>query len=178
MNATTDKKAAAAAAAKKAAAAAPTIEAAAATIEAAPAAPAPAPAPMSRLQKRDAWRKAQEEARALLAPLAGCEAATDATGNRKSGEVMIAPAAHALLSLAIPALKAEVREWSLKGGGTAFQVAGPIAPIEGAATERERALASAVNAMLTPFAGFRLRVVRYSGKRGVSYSAMLALAGR
>lgn len=169
MNATTDKKAAAAA---KKAAAAPTIEAAAATIEAA------APAPMSRLQKRDAWRKAQEEARALLAPLAGCEAANDATGNRKSGEVMICPAAHALLSLAIPAMKAEVREWSLKGGGTAFQVAGPIAPIEGAASERERALASAVNAMLAPFHGFRLRVVRYSGKRGVSYSAMLALAGR
>jgi hypothetical protein len=163
-------------------AAAPSLVEAAA-VEAAAAAPVEAAAveaaaPLTRLQKRDAWRAAQNEARALLAPLAGCEAATDATGNRKSGEVMICPAAHALLSLTIPAMKAEVREWSLKGGGSAFQVAGPIAPIEGAASERERALASAVNAMLAPFAGFRLRVVRYTGKRGVSYSAMLALAGR
>jgi hypothetical protein len=141
-----------------------------------------APAPLSRTAKRDEWRKAQAEARALLAPLLASDAqamdAGDEYGFRKRGERQISPAAHALLALAIPAAKAEVRGWDLKGGGTAFQVAGPIAPIEGAASERERALASAVNAMLAPFAGFRLRVVRYSGKRGVSYSATLALAGR
>jgi hypothetical protein len=138
----------------------------------------PVPAPLSRKEKRDAWRTAQAEVRAMLAPVLDTPAANDATGTRKSGEAMIAAEAHALLSLAIPAGKADVRDWPLKGGGTAFQVSGPIAPIEGAATERERALAAAVNSMLAPFAGFRLRVVRYTGKRGVSYSASLALAGR
>jgi hypothetical protein len=97
---------------------------------------------------------------------------------RKRGERQITPEAHALLALAIPAAKAEVRGWELKGGATAFQVAGPIAPIDGAETPRERALALALNQCLAPFVGFRLRVVRYSGKRGVSYAASVAIAGR
>jgi hypothetical protein len=137
---------------------------------------------LSRTAKRDEWRKTQAEARALLAPLLASDTSAahegDEYGLRKRGERQISPEAHALLALAIPAAKAEVRGWDLKGGATAFQVSGPIAPIEGAATPRERALALALNQCLAPFNGFRLRVVRYTGKRGVSYSASIAIAGR
>jgi hypothetical protein len=161
--------------AKKITTAAPTLEAATATAAAAAAAPKSAKERKAEFQATAAAAAALVAA-ALPTEAADTEAALDWDGARKRGERQIAPEAHPLLLLAMTGTKE--RQWDLKGGAKAHQFKGVVAPITGAATEREKALAAGVNRALAPFLGFGLRVIRFTGKRGVGYFAVMTVAGR
>jgi hypothetical protein len=161
--------------AKKTAAAAPSLKEATATAAAAAAAPKSAKERKAEFQATAAAAAALVTA-AIPTEAAEIEAALDWDGARKRGERQIAPEAHPLLLLAMGGVKE--KQWELKGGSTAHQFKGAVTPITGAVTEREKALAAGVNRALAPFVGFGLRVIRFTGKRGVSYFAVLTVAGR
>lgn len=123
----------------------------------------------SAKQRKQELQKAAAETRALLGDFS--------TARKKGGKSLSYKAAEMLVS-ALSGV--EVSTWPLKGGGEAIQSKGLVGPIAisalGDPSAKGRAIA--LNQALAPFVGYQLRVVAFSGKKGVSIAAFLALAGK
>ena len=100
------------------------------------------------------------------------------TAKGRRAALTLTPSAAGLLALAIDSRI--LRRWELKGGTTATQTSGILAPIVGAKSAQEAAIASAINSFLRPLWGFGLRVIHFRNekKEQDTFFAVLTLAGR